>query len=64
MRHTVFRRRMAEEFGRVRADMLAQDHVLSELGGRTPDEALEAGIDPKQVWQVLCEVFEVPPARR
>lgn len=64
MRHTVFRRRMAEEFGRVRADMLAQDHVLSELGGRTPDEALEAGIEPKQVWQVLCEVFEVPPARR
>lgn len=64
MRHTVFRRRMAEEFGRVRADMLAQDHVLSELGGRTPDEALEAGIEPKQVWQVLCEAFEVPPARR
>lgn len=64
MRHTVFRERMAEEFGRVRAEMLAQDHVLSDLGRRTPDEALESGVDPKRVWQVLCDEFEVPRSRR
>ncbi len=64
MRHTVFRRRMAEEFGEIRADMLSQDHVLSALGGHTPNEALEAGWEPKSVWLVLCEAFGVPPERR
>ena len=34
---------MAQEFGEVRADMLARDHVFSSLGGRTVDQALEAG---------------------
>jgi hypothetical protein len=64
MRHTTFRRLMAGEFGRVRAEMLAQDHVLSSLGGRTVDEALEAGIEPKDVWRAVCEAFEVPVERR
>lgn len=64
MRHTIFRRRMVEEFGEVRADMLAEDHVLSSLGGRTVNEALESGIYPKEVWQALCEAFEVPVERR
>ena len=64
MRHTVFRRRMAEEFGRVRAEMLAQDHVMSALGGRTVNEALEAGVPPKEVWLAVCETFEVPWGRR
>ncbi|GAB2681305.1 DUF3046 domain-containing protein [Saccharopolyspora gloriosae] len=64
MRHTDFRERMAEEFGRLRAEMLAEDHVMSELGGRTVDEALEAGFSPKQVWLALCNTFEVPASRR
>ncbi|MBP2473718.1 hypothetical protein JOF53_002590 [Crossiella equi] len=64
MRNTVFRRLMAEEFGAVRADMLARDHVFSSLGGLTADQALEAGYDPKQVWRVVCEDFDVPPERR
>lgn len=64
MRHTVLRRRMAEELGRVRADTLAEDHVLSALGQRTVNQALDAGWEPKQVWRVICEAFEVPEARR
>ncbi|GAA0540628.1 hypothetical protein GCM10011581_38160 [Saccharopolyspora subtropica] len=64
MRHTTFRQRMAEEFGRVRAEMLAQDHVLSSLGGRTVDQALEAGMSTKEVWQAVCEAFEIPLERR
>ncbi|MBE9373115.1 DUF3046 domain-containing protein [Saccharopolyspora sp. HNM0983] len=64
MRYTAFRTRMAEEFGRVRADMLAQDHVFSALDGRTVDEALEAGVAPRDVWKAVCETFEVPAARR
>ncbi|MDR7303118.1 DUF3046 domain-containing protein [Haloactinomyces albus] len=64
MRHTVFRRRMIEEFGEIRADTLAQDFVLSSLDQRTPNQALEAGVEPKRVWLALCETFEVPPERR
>lgn len=64
MRMTVFRKMMAEEFGRVRSEMIAKDHVFSELGGRTVDGALEAGLSPKDIWRAVCEVFEVPAERR
>ncbi|AHI00064.1 DUF3046 domain-containing protein [Kutzneria viridogrisea] len=64
MRMTVFRRRMAEEFGEVRSEMLARDHVFAALGGRTADEALEAGLDAKRVWQAVCDAFDVPAERR
>lgn len=55
---------MADEFGRVRAEMLAQDHVFSSLGGRTVDQALEAGVSTKEVWHAVCDAFEVPAERR
>ncbi len=61
---THFRQRMDEEFGPVRAAALARDHVFSELEGRTVDDALEAGVDTKRVWTVVCTTFDVPPERR
>ena len=64
MRITVFRRLMAEEFGPVRAEMLAKDHVLSALGGRTVDQALASGVPAKDIWHAMCDDFEVPPERR
>jgi hypothetical protein len=64
MRITVFRKLMSQEFGEVRADMLARDHVFSSLGGRTVDQALDAGLEPKEIWRAVCEAFEVPPERR
>lgn len=64
MRITVFRNLMSQEFGEVRADMLAQDHVFSSLGGRTVDQALDAGLEPKEIWRAVCDAFEVPPERR
>ncbi|CCH28999.1 DUF3046 domain-containing protein [Actinosynnema sp. NPDC047251] len=64
MRNTVFRKLMSDEFGQVRAEMVARDHVLSALGGRTPDQALEAGLPPKAIWLAVCEAFDVPEHRR
>lgn len=64
MRHTLFHERMTAEFGELRADMLARDHVFTSLGQRTVNEALEAGVPPKEVWRAVCEVFEVPKNRR
>jgi hypothetical protein len=64
VRITEFRRLMADEFGRVRSEMLARDHVFSAFGGRTADEALEAGVDPKDIWFAVCEAYDVPESRR
>lgn len=64
MRITHFRQRMDQEFGPARAAALAHDHVFAELGGRTVNGALEAGIDAQRIWRVVCATFEVPDERR
>ncbi|MBJ7290108.1 DUF3046 domain-containing protein [Williamsia sp.] len=63
MRLTEFSELMATEFGSLTADSMLRDHVLIDFGGRTGAEALEAGIDPKQVWVALCREFDVPRER-
>jgi hypothetical protein len=64
VRLTQFRELMAEEFGAARAAAVARDHVFADLGGRTVEQALEAGIDPRKVWLAVCETYEVPPKHR
>jgi hypothetical protein len=64
VRLTQFRDLMNDEFGPVRAAALARDHVFADLGGRTVEEALEAGIDPRKVWLAVCDAYDVPPVRR
>ena len=44
--------------------MLRRDTVIAELGDRTPDEALAAGMPAAEVWLALCRVQEVPLPRR
>ena len=64
VRLTYFRELMEDEFGPARAAAMARDHVFAELGDRTVEEALEAGIEPRQVWKAVCDAYDVPPARR
>lgn len=64
VRLTRFWELMADEFGPVRAASLAADHAFADLGDRTVDQALEAGVDPKEVWRAVCEAFDVPRERR
>lgn len=64
MRLTQFRELMEDEFGAVRAAALARDHVFAELGGRTVDQALEYGLDARDVWRAVCRDYEVPPSRQ
>jgi hypothetical protein len=59
-----FRRMMADEFGDLRAEMIARDHVFAELGGRTVDQALAAGYEPMEIWRAVCDAYDVPPNRR
>lgn len=64
MRLTQFRDLMEGEFGAARAATLAHDHVFADLGGRTAQQALDAGIDARDVWRAVCAAYEIPPSRR
>jgi hypothetical protein len=64
VRITQFRELMDDEFGAVRADAVSRDHVLADLGGRTVEQALEAGLDPRRIWLAVCDAYDVPPRRR
>jgi hypothetical protein len=55
---------MSQEFGNVRAGSIARDHVFADLGGRTVDDALAAGLPPQRIWLAVCDAFDVPPERR
>ncbi len=60
MRKTQFHELVEAQFGAVRGASLLVDHVLTRLGGRTAVQAIEAGIDPRDVWWALCADFDVP----
>jgi hypothetical protein len=64
VRLTHFRVLMEDEFGPIRAASLARDYVFADLGGRTVQEALEAGVDPREVWRAVCDAYDVPSSRR
>jgi len=64
VRLTHFRRLMDDEFGAVRAGSIARDHVFGALRGRTVEQALEDGEEPRDVWRAVCAEFEVPAERR
>jgi hypothetical protein len=55
---------MDDEFGAGYSRVLSSTLVLAGVGGRTADQALTAGVPPKQVWLALCDVQDVPPERR
>jgi hypothetical protein len=64
MRLTVFWERMRAQFSEQYAESVAKDQVLAALGGRTVNQALADGEDPKTVWRAVCETFEVPERLR
>lgn len=64
MRLTVFWQRMADHFGAGYADTFARDHVMTELGGRTVNEALDAYWEARDVWRAVCSSMDVPYEKR
>jgi hypothetical protein len=60
VRLTEFQELVEGQFGTVRATSMLVDHVLSGYGGRTAVQAIEDGIDPRDVWRALCTDFDVP----
>ena len=64
VRLTVFWQKMRAQFGDTYAASVAKDFVLACLGGRTVDQALAEGIEPKTIWRAVCEAFEIPEEAR
>lgn len=60
MRLTEFHELIDGQFGSIRGRSLLVDHVLTGLGGRTAAQAIEAGVEPREVWRALCADFDVP----
>ena len=64
MRLTDFWTRLEEVFGRAYAHSVAHDQVLTELGGRTIEQALGAGVETVVVWRAVVAAYpERVPAR-
>ena len=63
MKVSEFRRAVVDEFGEAFGRVLTRDTVLTELGGRTADEALIGGVPAADVWIALCRAQEVPRER-
>ena len=64
MRHALYWELMEDEFGAARAASLHTDLALSSLDSRTPAQAFEAGLGPREVWHAVCEAAGVPAERR
>jgi hypothetical protein len=64
VRLTEFWTRMEGRFGAAYASSYAVDQVLPQLGGRTPQQALDDGEDAKTVWRAVADAVGVPPSER
>lgn len=60
VRLTEFNERVTLRFGATYGASVLVDHVLTGLGGRTAAQAIEDGVDPREVWRALCVDFDVP----
>lgn len=64
MRHTEFWTRMERALGPAYAHTWAHEHVLAGLSGRTVDQALAEGWEPKQVWREVWKALGLPARDR
>jgi Protein of unknown function (DUF3046) len=56
--------RLDQQFGSMRAQSVARDHIFSALGGRSAIDAIDSGVPVRKVWLAICEEYEVPPKER
>ncbi|WP_110183261.1 DUF3046 domain-containing protein [Nocardioides solisilvae] len=63
MRYTEFWERLEQVKG-AETRSWAELFVMPELGSRTVNEALDAGVPPKQVWAAVREALELPDSHK
>jgi len=54
MRISDLRERLTLSFGDQWAPSFCKDIAISELGSKTVDEALAAGIEAADIWRAVC----------
>jgi hypothetical protein len=66
VRLTDFWTRLEQVFGGGYAASVAHDQVLPQLGGRTIEQALAAGVETVTVWRAVVAAYpeRVPPRLR
>jgi hypothetical protein len=64
MRHTEFWARMEHHLGSAYSRTWAREQVLAGLGGRTVEQAMADGENPKSVWRAVWEALELPASER
>jgi Protein of unknown function (DUF3046) len=64
VRHTEFWARMEAALGAAYARAWAGQVVMGELGERTAQEAIDAGVSPKSVWAAVWRTLELPESQR
>ena len=63
MRRSEFFYAVGSEFGEAYGRVVTSDVIIAELGDRTADSALKAGIPARTVWLALCQAMDVPHER-
>jgi len=64
MRHTEFWSRLEHHLGPGYYKTWAEQIVIADLDRQTPQEALDSGVPPKQVWAAVWRALELPPSER
>lgn len=64
VRHTEFWDRLDHTLGPAYSRVWAEQFVMSGLGGRTAQQALDAGVEPKEVWRAVWSALELPARER
>ena len=59
MRISDLRERIMLSFGQTWAPSFSSDIAISELGSKTVNEALNAGIEPDVIWKAVCKAHPV-----
>lgn len=64
MREREFWQLLEEVFGRSYGRALSHDQSLTELNDMNVVQALDAGVEPRVVWNVLCNQMQIPDSKR
>lgn len=57
MRISDLRERITVSFGQEWASSFCKDIAISELGSKSVDEAIAAGIEACDIWRALCRAY-------
>ena len=64
MRISDLKERLLLSFGQEWAPSFSQDIAISELGSKTVNEALKAGLEADEIWRAVCKQCPVETAQQ